>query len=290
MLERVTRPAAEVLKAAARRETLPGHLRETASIAVTAAMWPFGMADRGLTELRRLLAGEEGGGTPVLLVHGYGANKSNWLFLQRYLRDAGYGRVHALNYNPLQADVPAIADACTRRARDLMEHCGTDRVHLVGHSLGGLVARYAVQISGLEGVATCVTVASPHNGAPAARLGLGKTARQLRPGSPLLRRLAASSRPVPTRFVAYYSNLDLIVPARSAMITDRELRATNILVKDEGHVSILLSRRLAGSIVTQLAASDGLPGYGTPVTALLPAEKGPSEAVAPADLPRAVHE
>jgi pimeloyl-ACP methyl ester carboxylesterase len=282
MLDRFTRPAAEVMRAARRPETLPGQLREVASTAVTAAMWPFGMADRGLAELRRLLSDEDADGTPVLLIHGYGANKSNWLFLQRYLRDSGYGRVHALNYNPLQADVPAIAEAATMRARDLMEHCGTDRVHLVGHSLGGLVARYAVQISGLEGAATCVTVASPHHGAPAAHLGLGRTAKQLRPGSPLLRRLAASSRPLPTRFVAYYSNLDLIVPARSAMITERALKAANILVKDEGHLSILLSRRLSESIVTQLAAVDGRPGFGAPIAALVHPDGGPAQALAPA--------
>ncbi|MDX6233510.1 MAG: hypothetical protein QOH68_2534 [Nocardioidaceae bacterium] len=282
MLDRLTRPAAEVMRAARRPETLPGHVREIASTAVTAAMWPFGMADRGLAELRRLLAEEGDAGTPVLLIHGYGANKSNWLFLQRYLRDSGYSRINALNYNPFQADVPAIAEAATMRARDLMAHCGTDRVHLIGHSLGGLVARYAVQISGLEGAATCVTVASPHRGAPAAPLGFGRTAKQLRPGSPLLRRLAASSRPLPTQFVAYYSNLDLIVPARSAMITERAVKATNILVKDEGHLSILLSRRLSESVVNQLGAVDGRPGYGAPVAPLVAADDGPAQVLAPA--------
>ncbi len=283
MLERITRPAAEVLRAARRPETLPGQAREVASTLVTAAMWPFGVADRGLAELRRLLGDEDGDGTPVLLIHGYGANKSNWLFLERYLRDAGYGRVNALNYNPFQADVPAIAEACAERARGLMAHCGTDRVHLVGHSLGGLVARYAVQISGLAGAATCVTVASPHQGAPAARLAFGRTARQLRPGSPLLRRLSASSRPLPTRFIAYYSNLDLIVPARAAMITEPAAGATNILVKDEGHLSILLSRRLAASIATQLGAADGIPGFGNPVAPLLTGpDQGPEPPLATA--------
>jgi pimeloyl-ACP methyl ester carboxylesterase len=257
LLGRVRYPGADLVRAATRPETVPGHLREAASLAITAAVWPFGWIDRGLHELRRR-AEEDAGDipTPVLLVHGYGANKSNWFFLERALRDAGFGVIHALNYNPLRAEVPRLAGACTRRARDLMDHTGTDRVHLVGHSLGGVVARYAVQLGGLTEAATCVTIASPHRGAPLARLAPRGTAAQLAPGSALLRALSTAARPSPTRFVAYYSNLDLLVPGRRAMITEPALDATNTLVKDEGHTSIMLSRRLAEAVAAELVASE----------------------------------
>jgi pimeloyl-ACP methyl ester carboxylesterase len=262
-------PGANLARAAIRPETIPGHLREAASLAITAAVYPFGRVDRGLHDLRRRLQEHEGDtSTPVLLVHGYGANKSNWFFLERELRNAGFGVIHALNYNPLRADVPALAEACRQRAHELIEHTGAEHVHLIGHSLGGIVARYAVQMAGLDEAATCITVASPHRGAPLAAFARGGTAAQLRPGSDVLARLSASSRRLPTRFVAYYSNLDLLVPGWRAMITEPSLRATNILVKDEGHLSIMLSRRLADSVATQLAAAEGLPGYGTPVEAL----------------------
>jgi pimeloyl-ACP methyl ester carboxylesterase len=258
MLDRAAQPLRNLLRAAGRPASYAGELREILSTAVTMGLWPLGLVDRGFADFSRLAEAAnspDGGTTPVLLVHGYGANKSNWLFLERHLRHAGFERVHALNYNPLGADIPALADACTARARDLMDHCDTDRVHLIGHSLGGVVARYAVQVSGLDGVGVCVTVASPHGGVPVARLGRGSTAHQLRPGSRVLRRLAAAgATPSPTRFVAYYSNLDVAVPARRAMITDPALDATNILVKDEGHLSILLSRRLASSVVDQLGS------------------------------------
>src|SRR5439155_5759941 len=125
-------------------------------------------------------------------IHGYGANKSNWFFVDRELRSAGFERIHALNYNPLTAGIPDIAARATQRARELMDHFGTDRIHIVGHSLGGIVGRYAVQLGGLEGVEVCITIGSPHHGTPMARFGLGVTARQLRPGSDVLRRLSAS--------------------------------------------------------------------------------------------------
>jgi triacylglycerol lipase len=274
-LDRAVRPIGAVARAAVRPETYPGHAREAVSIVLTAAVWPFGLADRGLAELRRLVRGDDTGGRPpALLVHGFGANKSNWLFLQRDLRAAGFGRVDALNYNPLLADVPALAEACARRARRLAEATGSDRVHLVGHSLGGIVVRYAVQLCGLDDIAaTCITVASPHQGIGnlGCRVVPSRTIRQLAEGSAVLRRLSASSRPLPTRFVAYYSNLDLLVPGHRARIVEPALRATNVLIKDEGHLSILLSRRLSASLLHELGAANGEPGHGSPLAGLPPA-------------------
>jgi pimeloyl-ACP methyl ester carboxylesterase len=260
MLQRAWGPVTAGARAAVRPETYPGHAREAVSLALTAAVWPWGLVDRGLAELRQRLSGEPASDRlPVLLVHGFGANKSNWLFLQRDLRAAGYDRIDALNYNPLTADIPALAQACAVRARRLAEAAGSDRVHLVGHSLGGVVARYAVQLGGLDDVAaTCVTVASPHQGVGvlACRVAPSRTVRQIAEGSPLLRRLSASSRPMRTRFVAYYSNLDLLVPGHRARIVEPALQATNVLVKDEGHLSILLSRRVSVSLIEALATAE----------------------------------
>ena len=264
-------PIGAVARAALRPETYPAQAREAVSLAVTASMWPFGLVDRGLQELRRRLGDDpddDPGRSPVLLVHGFAANKSNWLFLSRDLRAAGFGRVDALNYNPFTLDIPDLAAACARRARELAAATGSPRVHLVGHSLGGIIARYAVQLCGLHDVAaTCVTVASPHGGVGHLPCGWApiRSLRQLTPGSPVLARLRASSRPLPTRFVAYYSNLDLLVPGHRARIGEPALRATNVLIKDEGHTSILLSRRLSSSLLHELAAVDG---QGTRLTSL----------------------
>jgi hypothetical protein len=84
----------------------------------------------------------------------------------------------------------------------------------------------------------------------------------------VLRRLHASARHLDTRFVAYYSNVDVLVPGRRAMILEPALAATNVLVRDEGHLSIMLSRRTAASVAGQLAAAEGLAGYGAPVRRL----------------------
>jgi pimeloyl-ACP methyl ester carboxylesterase len=284
---RAAAAAGAVAHAARRPATYAGHLREVTSTAITAGMWPLGFGDRGIEDLAALPDGSPVE-TPVLLVHGYGANKSNWLLVHRHLHQAGFRRVSALNYNPLTADIPTLAERCAERADALRAHYGTDRVHVIGHSLGGIIARYAVQVLGAEGVGVCITIASPHGGVRLARHGsvfaeLSPLASglQLRPDSWVMTLLRSSARPLPTRFVAYYSNLDLIVPARRARIVEPALAATNLLVKDHGHLSIMLSRRLASSVVDQLGAAEGLAGYGSPLVPF-------AAPVDPADLPGAI--
>jgi triacylglycerol lipase len=274
-------PARSMLRAASRPETYAAQAREVASLAITAAVWPFGWLDRGLSELRsRAAADSSPVATPVLLVHGYGANRSNWFLIERELRSAGFERLHGINYNPLTTTIPDIADEVVDRARQLMQHFGVDRVHVIGHSTGGLVARWAVQIGGLEECGVCVTIASPHQGTPAATFAPGAVGRGLRPGSEVVRRLHASSRRLSTRFVAFYSNVDVLSPGDRSTIPEPVLRATNVLVKDEGHLSLMLSRRVAMAVAAQLAAAEGLPGYGTPVVAI-----GPDDQIATAPTP-----
>jgi len=255
----VENPGVGVITTALRRpHTYVGQLREAMGIARAVAAYPRGFFESKIT------CGSPRGDvvhdTPVLLVHGFGHNRSAWMVLERHLRKAGFSNVHTLNYNPLLQDVPEIAARLKERVELLRAITGAPRVHLVGHSLGGLVIRWFVQeLGGSAMVDTAITVASPHQGTLAA-LGaapFGKTAKQLLPGSDVITRL--NSRPLAkaapgVRWVAFYSNLDLLVqPGLSGKLDG----AVNVLVKDHGHLSILLSIKVARSIMEQLEASEG---------------------------------
>jgi len=260
-LRRMVEPVGRVTLALRRPGTYAGHAREAASTLVTMGMWPLGFADQALVDRRGHHSATVA--TPVLLLHGYGANRSNWWILNRHLRTAGFHRIHAMNYNPLAVDLPHLAAQCCERIDELKDHFGVDRIHVVGHSLGGIIARYAVQVLGATGVDTLVTVASPHGGVRLARFASAlsdaspfATSAQLRPDAPEMVLLRSSARPMTTRFVSYYSNLDMVVTARRAMIIEPELAATNLLIKDHGHLSILLSRQLGASLVGQLRLSE----------------------------------
>jgi pimeloyl-ACP methyl ester carboxylesterase len=242
-----------------RRDTYLGHAREAANLAKCLASYPKGLFEAAITVGRPAGDGHD---TPVVLVHGFGHNRSAWFVLDRQLRAAGFTSVHTFNYNAFVHDVPEIAARLKDRIDLIRAVTGSAKVHLVGHSLGGVVIRwYAQELGGAEGIDTAVTVASPHAGTRAALLAVAgrRTARELMPQSDVMRTLASQPLPPSVRWVAYYSNLDLLIqPCASAKLPG----AANLLVKDHGHVSILLSPRVARSIVDQLEASEGVAGMG----------------------------
>ncbi|HYD48428.1 MAG TPA: alpha/beta fold hydrolase [Terriglobales bacterium] len=118
--------------------------------------------------------------TPVVLCHGMGSNRWNMdgpgqLSLARYLRNEGYdvwvvelrgagrstrptwwnGKSYHWNFEDyVQHDAPAILKVVLRET-------GADKVHWVGHSMGGMIA-YALLMSPVQAkLASAVTLGSP---------------------------------------------------------------------------------------------------------------------------------
>ncbi|MBW3630804.1 MAG: exodeoxyribonuclease VII large subunit, partial [Gemmatimonadetes bacterium] len=101
-----------------------------------------------------------------------------------------------------------VLERLARLVEQTCEETGYERVHVVGHSLGGAVARYYVQRMGGDArVHTLCTLGSPHAGTLAAHLLPSRLVRQLRPDSALMQELAAPSPGCRTRFVAFWSDL-----------------------------------------------------------------------------------
>jgi pimeloyl-ACP methyl ester carboxylesterase len=208
---------------------------------------------------RGLLMGDVvAAGTPILLVHGLVDNRSIFTLLRRALQRRGFGRVLTLNYSPFTQDVRTAAARLERLVERTCEQTGYERVHVVGHSLGGLVARYYVQRMGGDArVHTLVTLGSPHAGTSAAYLLPQRLVRQLRPDSDLMRELAAPVTSCRTRFVCYWSDLDqLIVPKRSARLDHPDLQVRNVLLRGVGHMSLPNSGRVVHEIAVLLAHLD----------------------------------
>ena len=208
---------------------------------------------------RGLLLGDVvAAGTPIVLVHGLVDNRSVFTVLRRALRRRGFGQVLTLNYSPFTSDVRAAAAQLAALVERTCEETGHERVHVVGHSLGGVVARYYVQVlGGDERVHTLCTLGSPHGGTWAAHLLPSRLVRQLRPGSHLLAELAAPAPGCRTRFVAFWSDLDhLIVPTSSARIDHPDLAVRNVLLRGVGHMSLPIDGRVVHAIATLLAHLD----------------------------------
>ncbi|MFF4764013.1 esterase/lipase family protein [Streptomyces sp. NPDC001292] len=235
---------------------------EVAAIVAALALYPSGLGEGG--ERRRpggprRSAPSDGttalpavsADSPVLLVHGLCSNRAIFHVMRRGLRQAGFRRVVVLNYNWLNNDVRSAARLLAEQVERVCEDSGHERVHVIGHSLGGVVARYYVQrMGGDDRVHTLVTLGAPHHGTLAAALPLPLRAiRQLRPGSDVLAELAGPAPGCGTRFVAFHSDLDeLIVPAANARLVHPDLRIRNVPVRAVGHVSLPLHGRVVGEV------------------------------------------
>lgn len=208
---------------------------------------------------RGLVASDaEAAGTPIVLVHGWVDNRSIFTLLRRQLQRRGFGRVVTMNYSIFTNDVPRAAARLAQVVERLCEETGYERVHVVGHSMGGLVARYYVQrLAGDERVHTLATLGTPHDGTLAAYLMAGRAVAQLRPGSPVIRELALPAPTCRTRFVCVWSDLDaMVVPRSSACLTHPDLRARNVFVRGVGHLSLPIDGRVVREIVNTFALLD----------------------------------
>lgn len=244
---------------------------EAAWVAAHLATYPVGVLrerrrDDGRYQLRDLppvqrglvIGDVEAAGTPILLVHGMVDNRSIFTLLRRGLRRRGFGTVVTMNYSPVTNDVRAAATALAAEVEALVVESGYERVHVIGHSLGGLIARYYVQcLGGHERVHTLITLGTPHSGTWPAHLVPAGLCRQLRPGSDLYAELAAPAPHCGTRFIAYWSDLDqMMVPKRNARVDHPDLRARSVLVRGTGHMSLPVHIRVVRGICSALSQLD----------------------------------
>ncbi|WP_031012236.1 esterase/lipase family protein [Streptomyces sp. NRRL F-5727] len=199
-----------------------------------------------------------GGGRPVVLLHGFADNRSVFLLLRRALARHGRTRVECLDYSPFTGDLRTAAEELGRRIDGLLDRTGRAEVDLVGHSLGGLIARYHVQrLGGDVRVRTLVTLGTPHAGTTVGTplADAHPLVRQMRPGSEVLRELAAPAPGCRTRFVSFWSDLDrIMVPVETARLDHPDLLVHNVRVSGIGHLALPVHPTVAAGILEALDA------------------------------------
>lgn len=124
----------------------------------------------------------------VVLIHGLWFSGHVMFLLARRLRCRGF-TVHAFSYPSVRADLAANA---ARLAR-FLDTLDTGTVHLVGHSLGGILIRALFHFHPHQKPGRIVTLATPHGGCRVAqhldrhafwRRAMGKGVAQLLAGAP----------------------------------------------------------------------------------------------------------
>ncbi|MCF3103886.1 alpha/beta fold hydrolase [Streptomyces roseoverticillatus] len=202
---------------------------------------------------------EQEGHLPVLLLHGFIDNRSVFVLLRRSLRRHGWKQVESLNYSPLTCDIRTAARLLGRHVEDICARTGQQRVDVVGHSLGGLIARYYVQRMGGDArVRLLVTLGTPHSGTRAASLlAAHPLVRQMRPGSDVVAELAGPAPDCATHFISFWSDLDqLMMPVECARIDHPDLSARNVRVTGVGHLALPVHWEVAAGIRQALTTEE----------------------------------
>lgn len=197
------------------------------------------------------LPGHRGHGPrPIIVLHGYAMNRANFVVLARRLATAGLGPVLGFEYWTL-GKTGAAARRLGAYVDEVRAATGADTVDLIGHSMGGVVARYYVTLGGGDGkVANLITLGSPHSGTDVSAIGFGAPTKDLFLNSSLVQRLDAAPRPTHTRTTVIWSRSDALVPgSRHARIEGAE----EVLYDDLGHLSLLTDPRVAAEVIARLA-------------------------------------
>jgi len=156
---------------------------------------------------------------PVILIHGLYHNASAWIRFRGALRREGYDRISAFNYNSFRPGFKEITGQLEEWIMEIGRAFPGESVILVGHSMGGLLAKaYAARDNASQGpqVKALITLGTPYGGSKAVVFGIGRLARSLACGSPLIHELEGGQVPPEVSCIAFHSPVDnMVLPAES---------------------------------------------------------------------------
>ncbi len=115
---------------------------------------------------------------PVVLIHGLYHNASAWLLFRLRLKRAGLKRIHVVSYSSRRYSFREIEEQLARRLAEIGTLERNEPVLLVGHSLGGLLAKaYAARKDSFPGpdVKGLITLGTPFQGKQNGGFRSGKT-------------------------------------------------------------------------------------------------------------------
>lgn len=193
------------------------------------------------------------GETPVLLLHGLFINRAGWFWFKWALRRRGFRNLVTINLSSYHNE-ETLTEQVAKRVDELRHSLDVEQVHLVGHSMGGVIARNYLQLRGGENkVDRCVCLGTPHAGSKLSPFALTPLSNVLVPNSEFLTRLAAAAPPQQAKLVNIYSSKDnMVVPASSAHLD----WVDNIILDRIGHTGLLYRRESIEAVATALRTGD----------------------------------
>lgn len=196
---------------------------------LTLTIVPFGLFRKSGAELQR---GEE----PVLLLHGLFDNQASWFWFKWQLKNRGIKNVITINLSSWHSE-EVLTELLSKRIDELRHQLGVNKVNLVGHSMGGIIARNYIQLRGGESkVARLICLGSPHAGSKLATFSVSPLGKHLIPNSAFMQRLNSAPAPEQVDTTNIYTKKDnMVMPNNSCRLE----WAKNIELDGMGHTSLI---------------------------------------------------
>ncbi len=191
---------------------------------------------------------------PVLLIHGFLGTRGSMYMLERRLVDDGFVVV-SFNIGTLNVrDIRRSAFLIHRKIERILAQTPSQRIDIIGHSMGGLIGLYYIKkLGGHARVRKLVMMGTPVRGtwtalAGVATLGLWSTSSwQLLPRSRFLDELAQGPIPPNVEVSTIAAARDWVVP-----LATTRLRGATAITVPLGHSSLVVSDEVYRRIVNTL--------------------------------------
>lgn len=202
----------------------------------------------------------------VILLHGLGRGSGTWLRLAPALQDDGH-RVVNLDYASTDFDIATLAEAVLP---DAIATCpGTGAIHVVTHSMGGILLRQYMAQADIPRFGRAVMIAPPNKGSEIVDT-LGDLAAFEWINGPAGRQLGTGPDSVPNRLgpvtfevgviagsTAYNPIFDVMIPGENdgkvSVESTRVAGMADHIVMDGGHTFIAMRRDVIDQVRAFLA-------------------------------------
>ncbi len=182
------------------------------------------------------------GGPIVFLVHGLFHNQGAWILFRRRLHARGLTTA-CHGYASWGTDWNSTVDTLEKHLTELLRENPERDIHLIGHSMGGLLLRSVLSRNPDPRIRTLVTMGTPFGGSKLWPFAFSSLGRYLAHGGETVRKIAALPTPGHVRALALRSPADNMVLPNSALhcrLPGWEERETAPV----SHVAMLHSRKV----------------------------------------------
>ncbi|WP_027179582.1 esterase/lipase family protein [Maridesulfovibrio bastinii] len=233
------------------KNLIRGYLTAVAALPVALLIRPFLFLNLGFKH--------EIKGKPILLIHGLYHNKTAWIYIKLRLKRAGMTNIHTLNYNSFTSSYPELVLKAQKMIAKISSSNKNEKVILIGHSLGGLIAAGAA--SDIKTATLCeqlITLGTPYRGSILAVIAFGHLGRSLNPQSHIFNAGKEFCRDTNFSKTALISPVDEMVLPWKNLVPDTQDSATKwdiVKTPPVSHVSMLYNPETVSRLIAIIKGS-----------------------------------